>query len=105
MLAIIQFIAFLTYSAFTILWWVLIVGVVMSWLVAFNVINTHNDIVRQIYRGVNAITEPLCRPIRRILPDVGGLDLSPLVLLILIQGTRAYLLPAFFGALSGMFGG
>lgn len=104
MLAIIQFIAFIVSSAFTILWWILIVGVIMSWLVAFNVINTHNDLVRQIYRGVNSVTEPLCRPIRRLLPDIAGLDLSPLVLLILIQGIRTYLLPAFFESLARAFG-
>lgn len=60
------------------------VAVVMSWLVAFDVINLRNRFVRMVYDVVNAIMEPFLRPIRRILPAFGGLDLSPLVLLILL---------------------
>jgi YggT family protein len=57
----------------------------MSWLVAFNVINTYNDFVRQFLYALDKITEPIYRPIRRIMPDFGALDLSPLVVIILIQ--------------------
>ena len=64
---------------------IIIVQAIISWLVAFNVINTHNDFVRQFLYALDRITEPLYRPIRRILPDFGALDLSPLVVLILIQ--------------------
>lgn len=60
------------------------VAVVMSWLVAFDVINLRNRFVRMVYDVVNAIMEPFLRPIRRILPAFGGLDLSPLILLILL---------------------
>ncbi len=62
--------------------WVIIAGVIFSWLVAFNVINPHNDFVRAIWQGLNALTEPLLRPIRRMLPDMGGLDISPIILLL-----------------------
>jgi YggT family protein len=68
--------------------WVIIAQVIISWLVAFNVINTHNQFVRSLLRGLDRLTEPLLRPIRRILPDLGGIDLSPMVLilgLILVQ--------------------
>ena len=68
--------------------WIIIAQVVISWLVAFNVINTHNDFVRTLLRGIDRLTEPMLRPIRRFLPDLGGIDLSPMVLiiaLILIQ--------------------
>ena len=74
-------------------WWVLIVMIVMSWLFAFNVINAHNQFVAAIWRAVSALTEPLLRPIRRVIPSVGGLDLSPLVLfiaIIFIQQVIAY---------------
>lgn len=64
--------------------WVIIAVAVMSWLLAFNVINYHNDLVRSIWSGLNAITEPFLRPIRRILPQMGGLDISPVVLLLII---------------------
>jgi YggT family protein len=68
-----------------ILIWIIIAQVIVSWLVAFNVINTHNDFMRTFLNALDRITEPLYRPIRRILPDFGGIDFSPLVILILIQ--------------------
>ncbi|UVO54993.1 YggT family protein [Sphingomonas sp. SUN039] len=71
--------------------WVIIIQAVMSWLIAFNVINTHNDFVRQVWTTLDRITEPLYRPIRRIMPDFGALDLSPIVVLICIQILRIVL--------------
>jgi YggT family protein len=59
--------------------WIVIVAVVMSWLIAFNVINLHNNIVRGVVRTLDALTEPVFRMVRRFLPTMGGLDLSPIV--------------------------
>src|SRR6185436_16623006 len=67
-----------------ILMWIIIVQATLSWLVAFNVINTYNDFVRQLLYALDKITEPIYRPIRRVMPDFGALDLSPLVALLLI---------------------
>ncbi|WP_255602335.1 YggT family protein [Glacieibacterium megasporae] len=64
--------------------WLLILQAILSWLIAFNVINTYNSFVRGVLRTLDAITEPLLRPIRRILPDLGGIDLSPMVLILII---------------------
>jgi len=64
--------------------WIMIAQVVLSWLVAFNVVNTHNDFVRSLYNALDRITAPLYRPIRRMLPDFGGLDFSPIVVLLII---------------------
>ena len=64
--------------------WIIIIQAIMYWLVAFNVINTYNDFVRQVLYALDKITEPIYRPIRRIMPDFGALDLSPLVALLLI---------------------
>lgn len=64
--------------------YVIIIVAIMSWLIAFNVINVYNNVVRSIWDGLNALTEPALRPIRRVLPTLNGLDLSPLVLLLLI---------------------
>ena len=64
--------------------WIIIIQAIMSWLVMFNVINTYNDFVRQVLFALDKITEPIYRPIRRIMPDFGALDLSPLVALLLI---------------------
>jgi YggT family protein len=65
-------------------WWVVVIAVVVSWLVAFGVLNTYNPTARAIVRALAALTEPVFRPIRRLLPSLGGLDLSPLIVLIAI---------------------
>ena len=64
--------------------WVVIVAVIASWLVVFNVVNVANPIVRQILRALDALTEPVFRQVRRVIPAIGGLDLSPLIVLIAI---------------------
>jgi YggT family protein len=63
------------------IWWIIILQFVMSWLINFNVINRHQPMVQQIWHTLNRITEPVYRPIRRMLPDMGGLDFSPLIVL------------------------
>ena len=67
-----------------VLWWLIIIQVILSWLVAFNVLNTSSDGVRRFLVGLDRFLEPLYRPFRKILPDFGGLDLSPVVVLLLI---------------------
>jgi YggT family protein len=67
-----------------VLWWIIIIQMILSWLVAFNVINTYNDFVRSFLGALDKITEPLYRPIRRILPDFGGIDFSPFVVILLV---------------------
>jgi YggT family protein len=69
----------------TVLTWIIIIQVILSWLFAFNVLNTSSQGVRAFAMALERITAPLYRPIRRILPDFGGIDFSPLVVLILIQ--------------------
>jgi YggT family protein len=64
--------------------WIVIAQVIMSWLVAFGVINTHNRLVAQIGEVLYRLTEPALRPIRRVIPDLGGIDISPIVLLLLL---------------------
>jgi YggT family protein len=65
--------------------YVIIATAIMSWLLAFDVINFRNDFVRTIWNFLNAMTEPLLRPIRRILPNLGGIDVSPIILLLLLM--------------------
>lgn len=67
-----------------VLWWLIIIQVILSWLVAFNVLNTSSEGVRRFLVGLDRFLEPLYRPFRKILPDFGGLDLSPVVVLLLI---------------------
>jgi YggT family protein len=64
--------------------YVIVIVAIMSWLIAFNVINVYNDFVRSVWNALNALTEPLLRPIRQVLPNLGGLDISPVILLLLI---------------------
>ncbi|HEX6956407.1 MAG TPA: YggT family protein [Ferrovibrio sp.] len=68
--------------------WLLIASAIMSWLVAFNVINTSNRLVYAIGDFLYRITEPALRPIRRILPNLGGIDISPVVLILLLVFIR-----------------
>lgn len=68
--------------------WIIIGQAILSWLVAFNVVNTSSPFVRTLLDALDRITAPLYRPIRRILPDFGGIDFSPLVLIIAIQVLR-----------------
>lgn len=68
-----------------ILWWVIIIQVVLSWLFVFNVLNTSSSGVRAFAVALERLTAPIYRPIRAVMPDFGGLDFSPLVVLILIQ--------------------
>ncbi len=74
-----------------ILGWVIIAQVILSWLIAFNVLNTSSAGLRAFINALERILGPLYRPIRRVLPDFGGIDFSPLVLLLLIQVLRMLL--------------
>ena len=65
-----------------------IVQFVMSLLISFNVINTHNDFVQAVWRAINALLEPLLAPIRKIMPDTGSIDFSPMALIVLLQILR-----------------
>ncbi len=71
--------------------WIIIIQAIMSWLVAFNVVNTSNRFVYSVLTGLDRILNPVLRPIRRLLPDMGGIDLSPLVLILGIMLTQRLL--------------
>ena len=72
---------------------VIFVQVILSWLLAFNVVNRHSQVVGSLIGGVDRLTEPLYRPIRRILPDFGAIDLSPLVVLLIVSFLRSRAIP------------
>ena len=76
-----------------VIWWIIIVQAVLSWLIAFNVINTNSDIVRQIWMTLDRMTDPIYRPIRAIMPNFGALDLSPMVVLVLLSIFQQAVLP------------
>lgn len=64
--------------------WLLIASAVLSWLIAFNVVNTRNQFVAMVWDSLYRITEPVLRPIRSRLPNMGGIDISPIILLLII---------------------
>lgn len=62
--------------------WVIIAGAILSWLIAFNVVNTQNKFVYMVGDTLNRLTEPALRPFRQILPNLGGIDISPVLLIL-----------------------
>ncbi|TKT82937.1 YggT family protein [Aquamicrobium sp. LC103] len=88
MLALIQTIVL----ALDLFWWLIIASAIFSWLYAFNVVNPRNQFVGTIGNALFRITEPALRPIRRYLPDLGGIDISPIILLLIIFFIRQFLL-------------
>lgn len=80
----------------TLLFYAIFAQVILSWLFAFNVINMTNAFVRQVWDALNTMLEPIYRPIRRILPDFGALDLAPLVVILVIWLLQQRLLPLIF---------
>ncbi len=64
--------------------YVIIAAAILSWLLAFDVVNFRNDLVRSVWNFLNGLTEPLLRPIRSVLPNLGGIDVSPIILLLLL---------------------
>jgi YggT family protein len=79
--------------------WVVIIGAILSWLIAFNVLNTHNRFVYQIADMLYRVTEPALRPIRTVIPNLGGIDISPVILILFLIFIRdvvlvGWLLPA-----------
>ena len=77
--------------------WIILAAVILSWLVAFGIINASNHYVRQIGMALRRLTEPLLGPIRRRLPDLGGIDVSPIVLLLGLQVLRYFV--GYYGSL------
>ncbi len=88
MLALIQTVVL----ALDLYWWIIIASAVFSWLYAFNVVNPRNQVVSTIGNMLFRITEPALRPIRRFLPDLGGIDISPIILLLVIFFIRQFLI-------------
>lgn len=76
----------------TVVTWIIIAHAILSWLIGFNVINTYNEFVRTIWNALQRMTKPIYDPVRRIMPDFGALDLSPLVVLLVLHILNNYVL-------------
>jgi YggT family protein len=98
----ISFLAFVIDQILLFLEIAIIANAVISWLLVFNVINIRHPVARQVVYFLEAVTRPVLWPFRRIIPPLGGVDVTPILALIVIQGIRGYLLPWIVGILSGV---
>ena len=78
--------------------WIIIAGAILSWLFAFNIVNLGNPVIRQIAVVIDAFTEPLLAPIRRFLPNLGGIDISPVILILGLLFVKRFIIYYFSGA-------
>ena len=97
MLALIQTLVL----ALDIYWWIIIASAVFSWLYAFNVVNPRNQFVGTVGNALYRLTEPALRPIRRFMPDLGGIDISPIILLLVLFFLRQILITTVAPVLLG----
>jgi len=95
-----QSLALLIYTVIDIYTWVVIAAAIMSWLVAFGVVNVRNQFIRIIVDMLYRLTEPVLRPIRRILPNLGGVDISPVILLLALFFLRNLMIEYVWPGLS-----
>ncbi len=98
------FICFLFSSLLSLLVLAIIINAVLSWLFAFDVINYRNRFVAQVATFLDAVTGPLLYPLRRVIPPLGGIDITPILALLILQGIKLYLLPRACMALYQLFG-
>lgn len=93
------FLHFILHNLIEIMIWAIIVGAIMSWLTAFNVINLRNPIVGRIQQVLDTVTAPVLSPLQRIIPPIAGLDITPIFALLILQGIQRFLLPSLLGGL------
>ena len=85
-------------------WWLIIISAVFSWLIAFNVVNLSNSFVGQVYEFLHQVTEPMLRPVRRVMPNLGAIDISPIIVLIAITFLQILWQGTVFPAIAGAVG-
>jgi YggT family protein len=99
-----SFLQFLVSSLLSLLYWAIIISAVMSWLIAFDIINLRNRFVYNVHRFLDAVTRPVLAPFQRVIPSLGGVDISPIIVLLIIVGIQRYLLPMAFAPLRAILG-
>ena len=94
-----SFLHFILNGLISLMVWAIIISAIMSWLTAFNVINLRNSAVAGIQRILETLTAPVLAPLQRFIPPIGGLDITPVFALLILQGVQRYILPALLGGL------
>ena len=100
----VSFIYFVIDALLNLLILAIIISAVLSWLVAFNVINLRNQFVYGVVRFLDAVTRPVLAPFQKVIPPLGGVDISPIIAILVLQGIKIYLLPMVFRPLQGVLG-
>ncbi len=99
-----SFLLFVISALIGLLVWAIIISAILSWLVAFDVINLRNRFVYSVNHFLQAVTRPVLAPVQKIIPPLGGVDISPIIVILVLQGVRMYLLPMIFGPIIAAIG-
>ena len=99
-----SFILFILSSLIDLLVMAIVINAILSCLVAFDVVNMRNRFVYSIAKFLDAVTRPVMRPVQKIIPPFGGVDISPIIVILVLVGIRRYLLPLIFAPLQGLMG-
>jgi YggT family protein len=99
-----SFLEYIVSSIISLLVLALVINAILSWLVAFDVVNLRNRFVYSVSRLLDAVSNPVLAPIRRIVPNLGGLDISPVIAIIVLQAAGQYLVPWLFAPLRAIIG-
>lgn len=105
MVAIIQFVFFILDAVLGLLLFAIVATAILSWLVAFDVINLRNRFIYSVAQFLEAVTRPVLGPFQRIVPTLGGIDISPIIAILIITGIRRFLLPAAHNGLIALVAG
>jgi len=105
MAAVIMFVFLVLHYLIQAVIWIVIANAIVSWLIAFDVINMRNATARQFVRFLDSVTRPLLHPLRRVIPTLGGIDVTPVILIIVLEAADQALLPALGRWLVGLAGG
>jgi YggT family protein len=98
------FLYFIVGALLQLLTYAIIANAILSWLIAFDVINLRHPFARQVARFLDAVTRPVLWPFRRFIPPIGGVDITPILALLVIQGVQIYLLPWIFQPIIALLG-
>ncbi len=99
-----SFLYFIVDSLIQLVIFAMVINAVLSWLIVFDVVNMRNRFIYQISRFLDAVTRPVMRPVQKIIPPFGGVDISPIIVIIVLVGVQRFILPMIFGPLRNLIG-
>jgi YggT family protein len=99
-----SFIAYIVDALLGLVILALVVNAILSWLIAFDVVNMRNRFIYQFTRFLDAVTQPILRPVQKIIPPFGGVDISPIIVIIVLVGVQRFILPLIFAPLIHILG-